>query len=113
MIFYPRQGYFIQDKTSLSGVYPKPGFVGLGLGLGLGLSSRGVVGINKSARGNKRSDATAVETTRQAKTKEAQAVWQRKGMRATMYIELTQATRCQYYGKWQISHLFTCADKIS
>ena len=43
-----------------------------------------VVGINKSARGNKRSDATAVETTRRAKTKEAQAVWQRKGMRATL-----------------------------
>ena len=30
-----------------------------------------------------RSDATAVETTRRAKTKEAQAVWRRKGMRAT------------------------------
>ena len=42
------------------------------------------MGINKSAHGNKRSDATAIETTRRAKTKEAQAVWQRKGMRATI-----------------------------
>ena len=42
------------------------------------------MGINKSVRGNKRSDATAVETTRRAKTKEAQAVWQRKGLRATI-----------------------------
>ena len=42
------------------------------------------MGINKGARGNKRSDATAIETTRRAKTKEAQAVWQRKRMRATI-----------------------------
>ena len=42
------------------------------------------MGIKKSTHGNKGSDTTAVEMTRRAKTKEAQALWQRKGMRTTI-----------------------------